>query len=434
MWEHVALPRVDVFSLTAAGTRWVNTYWLFEVVLYPVYRLLGLTGVWMAFTGLVLLILGIVSVHMRWLGMSWTWTSAGTLLVFLAGQPRGYGWGEHASLITALGIAFVSIEISSWRDRNVDHPSWLWIAGFWVWACAHRGFLLGWATLTAAQMAKILASGGGRKSWISLTVWGFVTLGATAMTPYGVRIFEAIALDSRLSAETVTGWAQTPWRSLEMFWGLIACLITWAVFSFIRAPQHLRTNAAWLTGAAFLAALAARYAYGYRFFVIFCVPWLMTAIAKCVPLRFRNRTSYCLTGILILGAALQIRPTGPDNPRRFPIAACDFIADSGLEGPWFNDYSFGGYWLWRFYMQRPVFMDGRYPLVEGYVPLLQAIMESRQRPQDWQNFLRRYGVRGCLIETPQTASMQSLVEKHYFPAEQWRLIYADRVAMVFVRR
>src|SRR4051794_29501885 len=40
-----AIPYVDVFSLTAQGTRWVDTYWLQEITWFLVCKLAGLPGV-----------------------------------------------------------------------------------------------------------------------------------------------------------------------------------------------------------------------------------------------------------------------------------------------------------------------------------------------------------------------------------------------------
>src|SRR5688572_26350171 len=45
IWTHFSIPQVDVFSLTAQGTSWINSYWLFDVMSYGVFKLGGLNGI-----------------------------------------------------------------------------------------------------------------------------------------------------------------------------------------------------------------------------------------------------------------------------------------------------------------------------------------------------------------------------------------------------
>ena len=44
IWLERAIPRHDMFSYLAEGNRWVDSHWLFQLILYGVYSLGGVPG------------------------------------------------------------------------------------------------------------------------------------------------------------------------------------------------------------------------------------------------------------------------------------------------------------------------------------------------------------------------------------------------------
>ena len=45
IWSTGSIPDRDVFSYLAAGNRWVDSHWLFQLVLYGVYSVAGIPGI-----------------------------------------------------------------------------------------------------------------------------------------------------------------------------------------------------------------------------------------------------------------------------------------------------------------------------------------------------------------------------------------------------
>ena len=44
IWHHKAIPMVDPFSYTFPGAEWIDFEWLFQAVIYPIYKVAGFDG------------------------------------------------------------------------------------------------------------------------------------------------------------------------------------------------------------------------------------------------------------------------------------------------------------------------------------------------------------------------------------------------------
>jgi hypothetical protein len=109
----------------------------------------------------------------------------------------------------------------------------------------------------------------------------------------------------------------------------------------------------------------------------------------------------------------------------FPRAAVDFIREEQLPGPMFNLYEWGGYLIWNLYPDRKVFVDGR-PEIYGddYIREYANTYFGRHH---WREPLDRYQIRTVVIEPD--APLASLLRE----AADWRSVFEDKVAVVFVR-
>jgi hypothetical protein len=181
-----------------------------------------------------------------------------------------------------------------------------------------------------------------------------------------------------------------------------------------------------------LALVGSRHVLSAPHFILFAAPWLMRVCEKwgLTPLW-----QLAVAGALVATNVFAARgmQTGMDTTI-FPIQACDFIQSQSLPQRFLNAYPFGGYWIGRFGLERLVFIDGRFPTVDGYLELRET-MESAQRqsPAKWNGFLDHWGVQAALLEYPAPQPGASIYDA-YFPRAKWALVYWDDVALVFVRR
>src|SRR5258706_15270555 len=149
MIAHGSIPKTDVFSLTAQGTPWVNTYWLQDILSDWVVQKGGITALTIANALAIAVIVFLIGCSNPAGNLSWATRLWGIIWIFLAGQPRGYGWEEKASLVTFgfLGLLFHTLRANDWT-RQIR---WLavWPSLFLCWANLHRGFILGLIVLSA---------------------------------------------------------------------------------------------------------------------------------------------------------------------------------------------------------------------------------------------------------------------------------------------
>jgi len=111
--------------------------------------------------------------------------------------------------------------------------------------------------------------------------------------------------------------------------------------------------------------------------------------------------------------------------QKFPVAAVDFIERTGIAGPIFNDYDWGGYLIWKLYPQRKVFIDGRADLygddfIFGYLRMYGG-------ERGWRDGLDRFGIQTVLVQ-PNSALTTLLRED-----KGWRTVFEDQEAVVFAR-
>jgi hypothetical protein len=112
---------------------------------------------------------------------------------------------------------------------------------------------------------------------------------------------------------------------------------------------------------------------------------------------------------------------------RYPIRAVEFIRRNALSGNMYNSYVFGGYLIYSFFPdpRYRVFVDGR-AIVGGEDYLVESLKVSELTPE-WKKILDRYKVDWMIVET------NSILTVFLFERPEWKLVYSDDVASIFVK-
>jgi hypothetical protein len=427
MVVHRTIPTLDVFSLTARGTSWINTYWLQEVLTYVFYLLGGLGG---------LILLKSLVVAFLAMGMGfcisdsecpWGSRLLAAVLIFLAGHPRGFGWSEKASLVTFgfLGLLYYTLQSSRWPERPPLMRIWPFL--FSAWANMHRGFILG-LVLMSFYVAASWARGDRNRG--RLTAWLALCAAATLINPWGWRLYDMGWHDFKASPTQTMGWAYTPFFHLELFWLILA--VYWVRLASLLWKRRSIPLDFFAVGM-LLSWISIRYASFYPYFIIWAVTWLLSGWARH-PLVADNRKMTSVAVILAAAFTFGFRPSWGINRSVFPTQAVAFMKENNLRSPFFHDFSAGGFFIWEFNGNPPVLIDGRLPAVAGYrqlYPQLEAIMQ--QTPEVFQRFFNRHGLTMAVVNYPTTKFLPCpyLI---YFPRSRWALVYWDDRVLIFVRR
>jgi hypothetical protein len=131
------------------------------------------------------------------------------------------------------------------------------------------------------------------------------------------------------------------------------------------------------------------------------------------------------TILVVLTLAHMSRLHAEFDDKLFPKKAVDFILAENISGNIFNNEEFGDYIIYKAWPKYRVFFDGRSDM---YGAILGAdYLKVAHTLPGWQAVLRNRQVNWVFFNTNSTLS--SVLSTN----PDWRLIYSDPVARIFVR-
>jgi len=440
-WWHLAggrlffakgIPSVDPFSLTCRGRTWINTFWLLEAGLYGLYRGAGLNAIVIAQAAAVCAVLWFQQRMLAALGAGWASRAAVFVAFFLSFSPASRNWVSQVSLVTMIFCAALWADIEACRRDDREPRLAVWLPLFALWANMHRGVVIG---LAIAGLYALAQARRGPQALARAMRFPALAAAATLVNPYGVGLYRMIWSDFTFSPAHIHNWATTNWSSHREYW--LAGAALWALLArrIARRDKHVLFHA---LAAALFSWLAARSLVNAPYLSLFALPLLGAAASDALRGRLpraplAQEAALAAALAFALAAAATARSRGGLDASSVPIGACDFIAQENLRGPFFNDYRFGGYFLWRFGGDPAVFIDGRNVSVDGYGTLLTEIETAKTSPALWEAFLRRDGVHGALTTYPEGAPSYAPFDA-YFPRARWALVDWDDVSLLFLER
>lgn len=151
---------------------------------------------------------------------------------------------------------------------------------------------------------------------------------------------------------------------------------------------------------------------GFLYLIAFIIGIFLVfkAIPKLVVYEFRADTSFAA-----------------------PKDAADFLSNLKIKGNMFNEYSSGGYLIWRLYPDKRVFIDGRSLEPDVYEEYNIIASASSKQNQSWEDILKKYNI--SYIITPPLlprGEIYPIVEK-ILELESWVLIYRDQLTLIFLK-
>jgi hypothetical protein len=127
--------------------------------------------------------------------------------------------------------------------------------------------------------------------------------------------------------------------------------------------------------------------------------------------------------LLISGQSLDAAKRGNAfDPSLFPVRALDWLSAHPQPGHVFNEFTWGGYMLFRLWPEQKVFIDGQTDfygaaLVRDYLTMLNA-------RDGWEGLLEKYQIDWALLpgEVPLARSLKT--------NPQWRILYEDDISVI----
>ncbi|HYF55318.1 MAG TPA: hypothetical protein VEA41_13760 [Salinarimonas sp.] len=421
------LPRVDSYSHTFAGERWIAKEWLAQIVLALVHDAAGPTG--LVFLTLACLA-GTVAGIFLWLARRFDTRLAlvVAVLVLLFLQPQALA-RPHILAYPLLALWLGGL-VDALRAGRTPPLALALLPGLWANLHASAPIALAFAVPLGLEAVLRAAPAARTRTAMTWGAFGLVALLAAFATPYGLGTagVAAALLNDREATLYIQEWRR---MSLDGFGFLALATGLLAAAAVACAPRA----AVWRAAIVLLAGIMM--VTHVRFMGHFAVAAAIV-LADPVAERFaalraaggpEARGFGRLGGValaVLLAALVAITASRPAPGAAItPERALAAAREAGLARPVLNDYNFGGFLLAR---GVPTFIDGRTDqlFVGGFMHALERAL-SEQQPDALLAILARHDVTWALVETDGSAAR--LLRR----SPGWRVIHEDPVATVLAR-
>lgn len=348
IWQHHAIPRIELWTWPTYGSPEVNYAWGFEALVWPFWKAGGVFGlfVWRWLLTLATFALGFTVA--RTLG-------AKNLVPFPVAVLCAMVFRGHTQIrpegIAALLLA-AELVCLSLRHTGRRAPLLVMIAIAWIWANTHVTYYWYLFALGAHLFARLLPwPDRNLREAKTLGLVGVASVAVMLLNPYGWRyLWEPIATWQRFLGEPIVqnigelmpiDWSVS-WRN-----GLPLILGGWPILAVIRALKRRPDWAELMLCAGFIGQLL----LGQRFIAVLALvafPYMSRDLAELwrrpsgKSLGARGevaRAAAAVATCLALAAPELTRvPLGMrlSMTTYSPVAACDFIERHDLHGPLYN--------------------------------------------------------------------------------------------------
>jgi len=460
-----AIPRVDSFSSTMAGRPWFAWEWLYDLVVGELESALGLNGVvWLtavviaavfAWTFRLLIARG-VNLFVA-LGLVLLAVSA-SMIHFLA-RPHVLSWLFTLAWFSILDASELdSSERDSFGGLTAWHQRRLWALPLLMllWVNVHGGFLLGFVLLgifllgaawtrfrtRAGRIEDLLQKIAAGKRVRRLAWVGLLSLVASLVNPYGWRLYSHVYsyLSNRFLMDHIDEFQSPNFHGMAQKCFLALLLITVAVLA-VRGRELRMSEGLTVLFAVYAGLYASRNIPVSSILLVMVVAPLATAVPSArgffqrmsaVEVGLRGHLGPVVAIVVTLLIAANGGRLGSNalmdahfDSKRMPVEAVNYLEKSNVKGPVLSPDYWGGYLIYRLSPRTLVVVDDRHDLYGEQ--LFKSYLKMVHGERGWEEFLETRETSCVLL--PRDGALANLLAQ----TKGWKSIYADGVAIVFVR-
>ena len=434
-----AVFHADPYSFTRAGQPWINHEWLFDVLIFLLYRAAGFGGLIVTFAAVVAA--GFMLLFWRCPGRPYI-AALITIWAALASAPL---WGVRPQMVSFLLASLVFVL----RERAANRPAlWWWMVPLTLlWVNLHAGYALGIALLAIFFAGEGLDVAPGTTPWPeaaprlrSLGLVLLVCVATVSLNPYGVKMYgyPLATLRSTAMQRFIVEWFSPDFHQAIYIPLLLFLLATMAAVAL--GPRKIRAGELLLLCFTMFAALLS--VRLIPIYLLVAAPlvseagqrWASRVMSSFGKVGSAPSTGKALLNATILAACLffaglHLRTIVSRQMQAeadaFPEATVSFLQMHPEIGPIFNSYDWGGYFIWKLYPQQRVFVDGRADVYGD--AFLEDYSNTLKATHDWQKTLEQWQIRTVVIP-PSTALAAALRG-----TGRWKAAYDDGRAEVLCR-
>lgn len=460
------VPKEDIFSYRMYGQPWVAHEWLSEVIFALLHRLGGLNGVVVFSAFIIAFTFFLLFKILETYRMNILIITFVTLLAMATAQMH---WLARPHLFSML-LSLIWYALLESHQRSPQKKYLYLFPGLMVvWVNLHAGYLLGFALILIYGIGNVIHYLMMREPDLeqhqirrirSLSLIGLFSLPAALFNPHGYRffLFPIQVLGSSVTLDNIQEWQSPSFHSMSFY---EIYLLFFLVIVLISVKKVNAIEIGLILLSVHISLFAARY---IPLFAIFMAPILgqrlddlfqtvagypyavsgirtiQRRILKSIErLQFLSGSfkhhlapivlSFFVFWVVLNGGRVFGR-TILDyrfDEKSYPIHAVEFLKQNQLSGNMYNSYYFGGYLIYRFFPdpRYRVFVDGRG--IVGGDEYTKTFLKVDNITPEWRETLEKYQVNWIIHQAGSKLSVLLLGDPN------WKLIYADEVANIFVK-
>jgi len=458
-----SIPRQYIFSYTEESA-WTPYSWLAEIIYYLGVSFFGFNFLVFLRTTLLIATFGITAfVLYRWKYNFVLIIILSLLFSFLA----MFLWSDRPYLFSAFFLMIFFLTLLQW-ERTKSKIIWILPPLTLLWVNIHINFGYGLALVIYFAVFDFLSIVFGRitakkklkwadiKNSLPLFVVTVISILATFLNPFGLRLYSQVFRMANIpvSYSLLKELASPDFHLLFGKVFFAAIIFTAIILALSPKKPDLRSVLIFI----FILALSL---YSGRNTIFLSVLWLpivtesATGLAEELSKKTRRANTQQINNnllarslstrrtviinffawfavlFLIILLVYKILTTGVlreyENEKIFPVQAVKYLCKHPeINGNMFNDYSWGGYIIYKTYPERKVFIDNRTQLYEKSI--FKKFAGAVLLTEDWESFDIEYSFDYVII------SKKYPLGEYLNLSPKWRLVYSDEIASIFVRK
>jgi hypothetical protein len=448
MWDTFSIPSHDIFSSATPPPYWVNHQWLSEVVMALVHKSFGLTGVVIFFAFLISSVYALLFKLLQ--------KNRGNIIIvvftiLLAIASSVFHWlaRPHIFSLLFLVISCALLEAFQYRHRNylyVFPPLMLF------WTNMHGGFISGFILIFVyllGNLVNIVACHDETKPIYkqktkALTLTMFACLLTSLINPYGINtLTNPIQLISNQFIMNHISEFQPPNFHNPLLLPFECYVLVMIILLGISRKNLTVVEILLVIGFTHMAL------YSQRFIPLFCIvvapllvrqtDWILKRMVNRFIDVFQKKSNdiysldasargylwFVVAVLIVAMGVLTNRIEYKFDENEKPVAAVNVLKKVPIKGNMFNDDAFGGYLIYSAFPQYKVFIDSR---VDMYgVDRLKDYLNLVYFKPGWEAVVKKYHINWVIFNA------DSILSRYLMERNDWKLVYSDKVAAIFVR-
>jgi len=438
--DHWVVPTHDIFSNTMAGKDLVPHEWLAEVFFALATRMLGLSGD-VIIAGIVIATAFVITYKQTVnRGVSRLFA---LLIVAWAVIASFLHWQVRPHIFTFLFVAIWTFILEQVVDKK-KIGIWVLPLIMLIWANVHGGFFLGFVILGAYfagwawEYWQGLAS---KETGIYLVTAGFWSFVVSFINPAGWNLWITSTglIGKRFIIDNTSEYLSPNFHIISTWPFLIMVILS---ILLLGTSNQLRKHEIFLFAG--WTALSLYMARNIPLYAIVAAPYfgilIQPALDRSVRLRQLNNvlsnmevqlkgfvypilTVLLVTYLFFSGVRMDPLQMGNQHdPAKFPVDAASWLKENPQSGNMFNEFTWGGYLLYRLWPGQTVFIDGTTDFFGD--AFTREYSEVTSLDEGWHDTLVKYHVAWAIM--PSDSELIKTLKNEY----GWQVIYQDRTATI----